>query len=421
MKPSSVTLSFQDKFLLAFEREDLPFNSFFYFESKVPFNLKKIRQAFTRYIELEPQLNLSSSFQTGRTSYRPFTKEERENAITTLISESNEEAFLASAYEENTPPVKLGIIAKENRHVLIFSFHHPLFDGHAQMNFLKDFFDIYEGKDYTPRSLNDLVRFRGYFLKTSPWWYIKQCLGLFNREKKEKIVISRFFDQEASSRRMGYSLLQYDKKFIDQAVRKTKLSSTSFFSYCSLRAFDRIQKERGEKDNPIVLYIPKSMRFEMKRMRAFQNLVGFIWMKFSREKITGENSLSHFRDFYKFRSSADEIRKVLFFAGLITKFTSYQKLRVLLEKKEKRVHDCSLLVSSGRTPKEISFPDEFKEAKFYARGTMYRSPGIGVLVTSNEQSDFVCVEYLKKAFHPESIERFCQILDEEIKSYKSDP
>lgn len=417
---NQVKPSFQDTFLLAFEREDLPFNSFFYFESKIPFDLKKVKQTFIKQIEIEPQLNITCSYQTGKFTHKSFSQKEIENAITTLISDRNEEAFLASHFDESSPPVKLGIIAKENRHILIFSFHHPLFDGHAQMNYLKDFFDIYRGEEYIPRTLSELVKFRGYFFKTSPLWYLKQIFGLFKKKNKEKVIISRFFDSETNSRSMSYSLLEYDKKEIDLAVRKTKLSATAFFSFCALKAFDRMQRERNEKDNPIVLYIPKSMRFEMKNMRAFQNLVGFIWMKFKREKISSENALTHFRDFYKFRSSADEIRKVLFFAGLITKFTSYEKLRVLLEKKEKRVHDCSILISSGRTPKEVIFPDVFKEAKFYARGTMYRSPGIGILVTSNETSDYVCVEYLRNAFRKESIVRFCQILDEEIKSHKSD-
>ncbi|QDK42592.1 hypothetical protein DOM21_14255 [Bacteriovorax stolpii] len=417
---TQVKLSFQDTFLLAFEREDLPFNSFFYFESETAFDLKKIRQTFIKQVELEPQLNLICSYETGKCTYRKFSNSEIANAITTLMTDKHEETFLASHFDETSPPVKLGLMNKNGKHLLIFSFHHPLFDGHAQMNYLQDFFTIYRGEDYTPRSLSDVVHFRSYFLKTSPLWYLKQLFGLFKREKKEPILISRFFDHETTSRVMSYSLLEYDKKSIDQSVRKTKLSPTTFFSFCALRAFDRIQKERGDNQNPVVIYIPKSMRFEMKKMRAFQNLVGFIWMKFKREKITNEQALEHFRDFYKYRSGGDEIRKVLFFAGLITKFTSYQKLRFLLEKKEKKVHDCSILISSGRTPKEVVFPDEFKNAKFYARGTMYRSPGIGILVTSNENRDFVCVEYLKGAFKKESIERFCQILDEEIKSHRSD-
>lgn len=144
-------------------------------------------------------------------------------------------------------------------------------------------------------------------------------------------------------------------------------------------------------------------------------------MKISRNKINDLNFTTYFRDFYKFRSSPDEVRKVLFWAGLLTKLSSYQKLRRILEKKERKFHDSSLLISSGRTPQEIQLPDELLNAKFYGRGVMHRSPGIGLLITGNRNHDFLCIEYLKEAFNTDSIERFKQLLDEEINSHISDP
>lgn len=73
----------------------------------------------------------------------------------------------------------------------------------------------------------------------------------------------------------------------------------------------------------------------MKNMRAFQNLVGFIWMKFKREKINSENALTHFRDFYKFRSGADEIRKVLFLQALLPNSPLTKSFECFLKKRKK--------------------------------------------------------------------------------------
>ncbi|MBY0415581.1 MAG: hypothetical protein K2Q18_15515, partial [Bdellovibrionales bacterium] len=232
--------------------------------------------------------------------------------------------------------------------------------------------------------------------------------------------ISRFYDREPKNRSMEYQLMEFDKKFIDGILRKSKLSTTAFFSLCAVRALHFIQSERGEEKNPIVVYIPKSLRFELKNLRAYQNLLGFIWMKFSRERLKAPDFNNHFRDFYKFRSTPNEVRKVIWAAALITKLTSYSKLRKMLYKKETKIHDSSILVSSGRTPKEIKFPEVFNTSKFYARGVMHRSPGIGLLITSNDEMDFVCVEYLKDAFDQKSISRFCEILNNEIIHYKFD-
>lgn len=415
-------LSFQDKFLLAFEREDLPFNSYFYFESDIPFDLAKVKKTLLQYLKLEPQLSITSCFKTGQFVYGQFSNEVLESAFVE-IKEDEESSFLERPFKFlEAPAVRIASLQKEHKHFLIFSFHHPFFDGHAQMNFLKDFFDIYNEKQYIPRKENELVHFRKYFYSAPLRWYflILKDWILPAKKPRQHIRISRLADQEPVSRKMGYSLLEYDRKSIDLSLRKTRLSSTAFFSICAVRAFDKIQKERNESENPIVVYIPKSLRAELKNMRAFQNLIGFIWMKFSRQSLEQNNFTAYFRDFYKFRSSPDEIRKVLLVAAILTRFSPYNKLRKLLKHKEQKIHDSSLLVSSGRTPKEVEFPPVFREAKFYARGVMHRSPGLGVLVTSNDEKDFVCVEYLKDAFHPETISRFCELLNLEINHYKFD-
>ena len=45
---------------------------------------------------------------------------------------------------------------------------------------------------------------------------------------------------------------------------------------------------------------------------------------------------------------------------------------------------------------------------------MHKSPGIGLLVTSYKHKDFICIEYLRDAFKPETIKRFKELLMEEL-------
>lgn len=417
----NISLSFQDLFLLAFEREDLAFNSHFYFEANANIEFSKYKETFLKYIQSEPQLQISCDYRSGRITHHILSEAEILRACVIINTPDEETQFLESHFKYLIdPPVKIACF----KNTLIFSFHHPFFDGYAQMVFLQDFFDLYHQKPYVPRKLNEIIKFRSYFNIVSPFWYVKYVVSTLFKSKKSqdtKTVISRFFDQEPISRKMNYVLLEYDKKKIDLVLRKLKYSSTVFYSFCAVKAFDKIQKERGDSSNPIVVYIPKILRSELKAQKSFQNLIGFIWMKISRNKINDLNFTSYFRDFYKFRSSPDEVRKVLFWACLLTKLSSYQKLRRILEKKERKFHDSSLLISSGRTPQDIQLPDELLNAKFYGRGVMHRSPGIGLLITGNRNYDFLCIEYLKEAFNTDSIKRFKQLLDEEITSHISDP
>ncbi len=417
-----VQLSYQDKFLLAFEREDFPFNSYLVFESPSPFPVDKIQNAFLKSIRQDEQLNISANAANGVFTYKKFSDDEILSAFTLLENKDQEEQLFNSHFEYlKTPPIKLAVShpdIKNSKYQLILVFHHPLFDGHAQMNYLKDFFDHYNGLNVVSRKCEDLVLFRHYFLSLPKIWYfnyfIQKIKNLFLSKQKEKIKIARLYDQEPTHRKMSYLFLDYDKKQIDIGVRKFKLSSTALFSICAIKALDLCLRDKGDLTKPIVVYIPKTMRPELKSMRAYQNLIGFIWMKFSRDKMTDDNFYEYFRNFYKFRSTPDEIRKVLWESALLSTMVTYKKLQSLLAIKEKKKHDSSILISSGRTPQEIKFPEEFKNAHFYAKGVMHRSPGIGVLATSNEQKDFICIEYLSDAFKPETIEQFRQYFHREV-------
>ncbi|MBY0415377.1 MAG: hypothetical protein K2Q18_14490, partial [Bdellovibrionales bacterium] len=160
---AKIVLSFQDRFLLAFEREDLPFNSYFYFESLTPFNLEKVKASFLKLYELEPQLNITSCYNTGNVEHFNFSREDYSKSFVEIATSEAEKAFLEKPFVfQKDPPVRLASLNKDNKFYIIFSFHHPLFDGHAQINFLKDFCDIYNGVNYVPRKINDLVHFRSY-------------------------------------------------------------------------------------------------------------------------------------------------------------------------------------------------------------------------------------------------------------------
>lgn len=403
-------LSFQDKYILAFEREDLPFNSHLVLECEGEIDVQKIKNAFKKLIELEPFTRIIPDESSGQ-----FCLVENDDGETQFFTLSVDE--LDTFWEKKfifpeELAVRMGVCEKK----IIFSFHHAVYDGHAQFNFLQDFLTVYLGKSYQSRSLErDVYKFRKYFRETPLSWYFTNILPLFKVQKKKgKTKIARLYDGEPITRKVDMVLVELDRKIVDQAARKNALSSSAFISLVGARAMDKILRERGDSENPIVLYITKSMRFEFKIMRAYQNLLGFIWMKIDRTDIQNSDFGVKFRDTYKFRSGEDEVKKTLFLGAMLVKLKSFAELKKILRKKEERVHDCTLLISSGRTPAEIVFPDEWKITRLYAKGSMHRSPGIGLLVTSFKQKDFVCIEYLRDSFKPKTIERFKELVLQEL-------
>lgn len=404
-------LSFQDKYILAFEREDLPFNSHLVLECDGILDSEKLKTAFVKLVELEPFARIIPDTESGR--FRLVTGDNGEKQFF-ILNESELESFWDRKFSfPEELAVRLAVCGKK----LIFSFHHAVYDGHAQFNFLQDFLTIYLGNNYQPRTIEkDVYKFRKYFRATSPAWYFKNLVELFKVQKKKgKTKIARLNDSEPQSRKVDMELIELDRKVMDGAARKQVLSSSAYISLIGARAMDKLLAERGETENPIVLYITKSMRFEFKVMRAYQNLLGFIWMKIDRQEIKSPEFAAKFRDTYKFRSGEDEVRKTLFLGALLVKLKPFAELKKILRKKEERVHDCTLLVSSGRTPAEIVFPEEWAISRLYAKGSMHRSPGIGLLVTSFKQKDFICVEYLRESFKKETIQRFCELLMAELK------
>lgn len=417
-RQTPVRLSFQDKYILGFESDAIAFNSHLVLELEegAEAHLNKLTQAFNKLIELEPFTRIAPDYQTGEFYLQPFENEKTKTQIH-KVDLDNLDEYLNKPFDFSSEyAVRMLICNTESSSKLIFSFHHSVYDGHAQINFLKDFFDVYNGESYQARDVRYAYRFRKYFIQTKLPWIFKFLAGLLKQRKKKnsKVKIARLFDKEPENRKVAVKVLELDRSLLDKGSRKLALSSSAYISLVGAKAADALLRERGASEAPIVLYITKSMRFELKCLRAYQNLVGFIWIKVSRDSVKTKDFAKVFRDTYKFRSSDDEVRKTLFLAGLMVKLVGFKKLKTLLARKEQKVHDCTLIVSSGRTPPDVKFPADLKVKSLLARGTMHRSPGIGLMVTSFKNKDFITIEYLEDAFYLSTIERFAELILKEI-------
>lgn len=413
----SLDLSFQDKYILAFEREDFPFHSHLVLEFTGTLETERLQKTLQSYIKQENYLRLVPNFKTGKFDLSPYDDNKVNNSFKLVRGSSFKEELSNPFNFDQSYAFRILYLEEEKK--LVFTHHHSLFDGHAQFNFLKDFLDIYRGDNYQARDLNNVYKFRKYFAAFGLSFFIKYFFELirnkFNRKKiQQRKKIARLIDNDPINRKVNYQILEVPRKLIDQGARKNALSSSAYISLKASIAAHNLLLDKNDTESPMVIYIPKSMRFELKLMRHFQNLLGFIWMKVDRSSILNAHFDKEFRDTYKFRSTDEEVNKTLFLSALIVKITAFKKLKKIIRHKEEKIFDCTLLISSGRTPKEIQFPEEWKIQKLYALGSMTRSPGIGILSASYGEYDFITIEYLESAFNSETIEKFIRYFKDEL-------
>ena len=66
----------------------------------------------------------------------------------------------------------------------------------------------------------------------------------------------------------------------------------------------------------------------------------------------------------------------------------------------------SLLISTGRVPRSFVFPEGWIEINVWARGTMLKSPGVGVIFTGVAGAETLTIEYLKDLTEKTTIDNF---------------
>lgn len=62
-----------------------------------------------------------------------------------------------------------------------------------------------------------------------------------------------------------------------------------------------------------------------------------------------------------------------------------------------------MLVSAGKVPKSFTFPKKWSNITTWARGTMLKSPGVGVIFTGTNDNETITLEFVKELTDLETI------------------
>jgi len=63
-----------------------------------------------------------------------------------------------------------------------------------------------------------------------------------------------------------------------------------------------------------------------------------------------------------------------------------------------------MLISAGKVPRSYTFPTAWTNISIWARGTMLKSPGIGVIYTGTNENETITLEFVKELTDLKTIE-----------------
>jgi len=311
------------------------------------------------------------------------------------------------------------------KNILIFNVHHTLCDAAGQFHLLEEVFRAMNGMEIREGAKTDKVfRYRDLY-KYMGWKWVFEQLKIHLRpiSKQRQYMMATLIDHHEKPERFVTSTtlhLQADQQeIIRESCKKFDISITEYLTYCCFKALDSSLKSRGDLKTPIMVYLPKTLRPLLKIRYSLQNILSTVWIVGKRDEINDVKFLGKVKGIIN-SHKMDKAAKFIYGSLWVNSFfkpKSLQKVYRDFDQNPKSI-TSSLLISAGRVPRSYTFPDGWSEISVWARGTMLKSPGVGVIFTGVAGAETLTIEYLKDLTDKTTIDQFKQnLIDELLRSH----
>lgn len=147
---------------------------------------------------------------------------------------------------------------------------------------------------------------------------------------------------------------------------------------------------------PIMAYLPKTLRPLLRIRYSFQNILSTVVVVGKRDEIHQPKFLSKIKHIIQ-SHKMDQAAKFIFNTLLPCALIPTKKLQTFFKKIDSDPENltCSMLISAGKVPRSYTFPLEWKNIRIWARGTMLKSPGVGIIYTGTNDCETITIEYVK--------------------------
>lgn len=285
---------------------------------------------------------------------------------------------------------------------LIFSIHHSLCDAAGHFLLMEEIFRLMNGKDVRPvAKLNTAFKYRSMVLKLGLKWIFNFFLESKKKLKNQrKYLTATLVDNPTVKTRQVSSLTYHFSKSESEILKKnSKALGVSINEYLILKSFevmDATLKSRSDFTSPIMAYVPKSLRSVNKIKYSFSNALSTVLLVGKRDQINPSSFLEKIQK--SIASHKQETASQIAIQSLLPCVAGRSKdLKSFFKNldQDPTSFTSSMLISAGKVSRSYELPENLSDIKISARGTMLKSPGIGILFTGNYQNESLTVEFIK--------------------------
>jgi NRPS condensation-like uncharacterized protein len=406
-----------EKFMLAHESEHLSYNSQICVEFDGEFDLQVLKSAIDSAIKNIPLLRSKIkitplAFKRYYQTPASFTVEDVLKIYEYTLDQNTLDEFCNKKFNLKNGPAFRFLISKtrSGKNILVFNVHHSLCDAAGQFHLLEEIFRIIEGMPIRAGALSDKVfRYRDLWKYMGRKWMLHHFFDNFKPlNKQRQYKMASLIDHPERTERYvtshTISLTLEEQKFIRDVCRKYEISITEYLTYCCFRAMDSSLQRRGDSKTPIMVYLPKTLRPLLKIRYSFQNILSTVLIVGKRDEIFTEKFLGkvkHSITSHKMDKAAKFIFGSLWYCSFMRP-KALQKYFKDLDSSSAAI-TSSMLLSAGLVPLSFTFPSRWTNISVWARGTMLKSPGIGVIFTGVRGAETITFEYLQHLTEEQTI------------------
>lgn len=427
-KKRPIPLNSLEKFMLAHESEYVSYNSQLMVEFNGDVRLDDLRKSIDQAIREIPLLR--SKIEETVFRFNRFYTESADLSSFDVV-ELREEVLTQDAIDEFSqkkfnlhlsPAFRFLIGKTENqKNILIFNVHHTLCDAAGQFHLMEEVFRAMNGMEIREGAKTDKVfRYRDLY-KYMGWKWVLEQLKIHLRpiSKQRQYMMATLIDHHQKPQRFVTSttihLQSEQQEKIRESCKKHDISITEYLTYCCFKALDASLKERGDHKTPIMVYLPKTLRPLLKIRYSLQNILSTVWIVGKRDELHDIRFLGKVKHIIN-SHKMDKAAKFIFgslWINSVFRPKSLKKVYRDFDQNPKSI-TSSLLISAGRVPRSYTFPEGWSDISVWARGTMLKSPGVGVIFTGVAGAETLTIEYLKDLTEKETIEKFKGHLMDEL-------
>jgi NRPS condensation-like uncharacterized protein len=415
-----IPLNSLEKFMLAHESEHVAYNSQICIEFTGDLNSESIKKSVQEFIQEIPLLQ--TYIKIGLFRFDRRIKKNLEINLAEVLTFSDKiltqdeiDNFCQKKFDLSRPPLfRISFSKKENqKNLMIFNVHHTLCDAAGQFHLLEELFRKMNQLPIRKEAKTTHVfRYRHLHRYMGLKWVLKNIKEEFRSLKKQRMYqMATLIDHPERPERFVTSKTIYltsdEQEKILRECKKREISITEYLTTNCFRALDKTLTKKGDTKTPIMVYLPKTLRPFLKIRYSLQNILSTVLIVGKREDVNKEEfyaKVKHIIGSHKMDKAAKFIYSTLLPTAILPP-SKVQKIYRDLDQNKTSI-TSSLLISAGRVPRSFTFPTDWLDISVWARGTMLKSPGVGVIFTGVPGAETITIEYLKNLTTEETITQF---------------